>query len=75
MLTSRAVPWTMVLSRQRQWHWRCLGRTAVLSLRATCGGTLTMELAHALRFSYTSVAQEMCVIRTLWRASVARWTG
>src|SRR5919199_6361375 len=33
--------------------------TAVPSLKATYGGTPTMELARALQFSYTSVAQEI----------------
>src|SRR5438105_13647615 len=42
-----------------QWHWRCRRRTALPSLRAMYGGTFPMELAHALQFNYTSVAQEI----------------
>src|SRR5262245_25861667 len=59
MQLSRAAPQTMVLSMPRLWPWRCMGRTAVPSLRATYGGRLTTELAQALKFSYTSVAQEI----------------
>src|SRR5918912_3414724 len=36
-----------------------MGCTAVPSLIATYGGIPIMELAHALQFSYTSVAQEI----------------
>jgi len=59
MLISRAALQTVVLSLPRPWHWKCMGRTAMPLLRATYGGTPPMELTQALKFSYTSVAQEI----------------